>query len=191
MMRLSTRHWLIAMLLALALHLGVAVGLLLPTEESGARAVGTGGLAVSLSAGGAAPGAVPTVPSEPVSETVKTDQAETVPPDQTTPQTPPAEQVAALPVPTPDSPPPPDALPVLPPATPTEAAPAPVSTKPVEAEAVTPVETPPAKVDTADAKPPRETVAEAVTPPVPRARPSAASSTVGWRWTAPRWRWPT
>lgn len=141
----SRRQWLLALAVAVMLHVGLALGVLWQTPRSGAQSAGAGGLEVSLGPAGGAPGSVQveapeTAETQPAAET----------PAELPPETTEAEAAGAV-------------APAVSRPEPAEPAPRVAAPEPAEVTRAT------------EAPPPEEVLALAETPPEPEPEPVEAS----------------
>lgn len=76
-MRMKSRHWMIAAIMAIALHAGVAIGMFWQRADEGAQAPGIGGIEIALGPASSAPGAPDAAPETPAPD----ETAEPEPPE--------------------------------------------------------------------------------------------------------------
>lgn len=189
-MELTRRHWVVAFVAALGIHLAVAGVWLWQSPQSGAVSAGLGGVAVSLGPAGGAPGAVAsesdaTEEAEPVSETEEVTEttSETVEEvaTETEEATPTEPETARSPEPDAIRPPEPEVaeLPERPQEEVVEPEPEPLKTELAEVPSIepTPVEEAPAPeieetkaVEPEQTEPTEEATTAAVPPPPPKPR---------------------
>ncbi len=78
-MRMGSRHWMTAVVLAIAIHVGVAAAMLWQRADAGAKAPGIGGIEIALGVAGGAPGSV--AAEAPAAETAEEQPTEEAKPE--------------------------------------------------------------------------------------------------------------
>ena len=93
-MRMGSRHWMIAVIMAIAFHAGVAAAMLWQRADAGAKAPGIGGIEIALGPAGGAPGGV--------AEEARPTEADEVVQTEPVTEQPPPETVQPIPEPPPE-----------------------------------------------------------------------------------------
>jgi len=87
---MKSRHWMIAVVMAIALHAGVAAAMFWPRADDGAQAPGIGGIEIALGPAGGAPGGPEDAPETPDFEEPPEEPTEASPVEETAEPEPPA-----------------------------------------------------------------------------------------------------
>ncbi len=85
-MRMKSRHWMTAVVMAIALHAGVAAAMFWPRADEGAQAPGIGGIEIALGPAGGAPGGPENTPETPDLEEQPEEPREAPPIEETAEQ---------------------------------------------------------------------------------------------------------
>ncbi|WP_422367452.1 energy transducer TonB [Pelagibius sp.] len=88
-MRMKSRHWMIAVVMAIALHASITVAMFWPRTEDGAQAPGIGGIEIALGPAGGAPGGPEDAPETPDLEEQPEEPTEAPPAEETAEPEPP------------------------------------------------------------------------------------------------------